>query len=184
MNTAILFLMLSTRAITAVPYQLEETVTDVPPLLTDVAASSGIPTLAISPNANVFLYAFTRAGQFRESLVLLAGATFGTDLMNLPQGRCISLTAAMPSNLGDGATLNISVEDGLGELELRQFTLDPAHVREHRSWLPIRIDVPDRTRNIRIRFAVGAGVRGDETADWIGLAAGPDAGCLFAEPAE
>jgi len=37
-----------------------------------------------------------------------------------------------------------------------------------------------RDRPIRLRFEVDAGIRGDLTGDWMGIAPGGEPGCLFA----
>src|SRR5206468_2340220 len=52
-----------------------------------------------------FIYAFTRQGRMRETLVLLPGAVFSTMVLTPGSRRCVSMFAAMPFNLGDGAVL-------------------------------------------------------------------------------
>jgi len=164
----------------SVPTEQDNLIGDVPGLI-ETAKAGGIGPVG-AESGNTFLYTFTRAGQFRESLVLLPGAVFETALTEIGAGRCISLVAAIPYNLGDGAVLEISVEGGSEQPKVVRVFLDPAHVRAHRTWVPIRLDIPADHDRVRLRFEVDPGIRGDQTGDWMGLAAGNDAGCIFAGP--
>lgn len=151
------------------------------PELLAMAAAKGIKPVG-DPIESVFLYSFTRSGERRESLVLLPGAVFEADLMNTGSGACVSLAVSMPFNLGDGAMLRISTGDGQVRQEAVRLLLDPAHVRAHRAWMPVRFAIPGGQNRVQLRFEVDPGVRGDHTADWVGLTAGNDPECLFAAP--
>jgi hypothetical protein len=109
--------------------------------LIDTARASGIRPL-VENGPDTFFYRFTRGGQFRESLVLLPRAVFETDLIDVGRGRCVSLMAGIPFNLGDGAILEISAEGISGQPQVVRVSLDPAHVRADRTWTPIRLDIP------------------------------------------
>jgi hypothetical protein len=148
------------------------------PNLLSIAASRGIRQVA--PNSSIFFYAFVREGQRRETLVLTPGAVFEIGPLQTGPRSCVSLLAAMPWNLGDGADLKISIVDGAQQRQAADVYLDPAHQRAHRAWIPIRLDVPQSTDHFTLRFEVGPGPRGDLTGDWIGVAPGPERGCLFA----
>jgi hypothetical protein len=128
----------------------------------------------------VFLYTFVRESIRRESLVLTAGAAFETNVTNPDRRKCVSLVAAMPFNLGDGALLKISIRGGAQQDSSFQIFLDPVHVRAHRSWLPLRLEIPSAPEQILLHIQVEAGSRGNYTADWVGLAAGGDSECLLA----
>jgi hypothetical protein len=147
-----------------------------PPGLLEIAAGNGIKQHGSGPD-QIFLYAFTRDGYRREALVLTPGAVFQTEFPESGSPRCVSLLVAMPFNLGDGAVLKISAGN-----HAIQLALDPAHVRAHRAWLPVRLDLPPGEGRFTLRFEVDAGVRGDFTADWVGLAPGSEPGCLLAAP--
>ena len=163
----------------ALSTQHEQAVKDSPGLF-DVAASKGVKEFGAGVEGT-FLHTFTRAGTRRETLVLLAGAVFQTDSMTAIPSRCVSLVAAMPFNLGDGAVLKIIANDETRQQPVFQLSLDPAHVRADRKWLPVRFDIPAVMNHVVLRFEVTAGPRGDQTGDWIGLAPGSEPGCLFAE---
>ena len=150
-----------------------------PPELIRSAVSRGIKTAEADPNQNVFIYSFTRGGTLRESLVLLPGGVFETDTMNLPSRGCVSVRAAMPWNLGDGAILSVWIERRNQRELAVELPLDPAHVREHRDWVPIRFDLPSDPDGLRLVFGVEAGPRGDQTGDWVGLTDGNDLECFF-----
>ena len=146
----------------------------------ETARAQGI--LPLVSTDSPFIYALTRAGERRQSVVLTPGNVYETDAVNASGAGCVSLRAAMPFNLGDGAVLSISLIDGDEEFATLELGLDPAHVREHRRWTPLRLEVPAGMESFRLNAEVGAGSRQDSTADWIGLAAGPERGCVFAEP--
>ena len=146
-----------------------------------IAAAKGVKAIGSNPEG-MFLYSFTRNGERRESLLMLPGAVFQTDVQNVQSPACVSLAAAMPFNLGDGAVLRISAGDELRQQETVRLLLDPAHVRAHRAWVPVRFEIPAGQNRVRLRFEVDPGIRGDHTADWVGLAAGNEPGCLFAAP--
>jgi hypothetical protein len=126
-----------------------------------------------------FIYAFTRQGRMRETLVLLPGAVFSTMVLTPGSRRCVSMFAAMPFNLGDGAVLRIFIADETRERQAIELNLDPAHIRAHRAWTPIRFEIPQGMDHFTLRFEVNPGPRGDGVADWMGLAAGDEAGCLL-----
>ena len=147
--------------------------------LIEMAEANGIGPIGTQAG-NTFLYTFTRNGQFRKSLVLLPRAVFETDMIETGSGQCVSLVVAVPFNLGDGVSLEISIRSRSETTVIMRVSLDPAHVRAHRTWVPIRFDIPAQKDALRLRFEVDAGTRGDETGDWIGIAAGNDSGCLFA----
>ena len=88
----------------------------------------------------------------------------------------------MPFNLGDGAVLKISIRDGTTQSEAVKLFLDPAHIRAHRAWIPVRFEVPAGMEHFRLLLEVTAGARGEYTGDWVGLAAGNESGCLLAAP--
>jgi len=151
---------------------------DVPGFIV-MAAAKGIRPHGAGPES-VFFYSFTRAGRFREALVIEAGASFESDVID-PGGRhCVSLAAAMPWNFGDGAVLKVSMDSGGHQTEMVRLSLDPAHIRAHRAWIPVRFEIPVEAKAIRLRFDVDAGPRNEPTADWLGIAAGDDGACLFA----
>jgi hypothetical protein len=145
-----------------------------------MAAARGIGAHGSGPES-VFFYAFTRGGRFREALVIEAGASFETNIIEPEAQRCVSLMAAMPWNLGDGAVLRVSLDNGGRLTEVVRLPLDPAHIRAHRAWVPVRFGIPAEAKAVRLRFEVDPGSRNDSTADWLGLAAGDEAGCLFAQ---
>jgi len=150
------------------------------PGLLAIAAAKGVKGLG-QPIQQAFLFSFVRDGQRRDTLLLLAGAAFETDEVQPPgSSRCVSLLAAMPFNLGDGAILKISVRDGGTLHQILERPLDPAHIRADRAWVPIRFDIPAGLQRPRLLFEVSAGARGDGTGDWVGLAPGTERGCLFA----
>ena len=153
--------------------------TDNPPDLLQLATAQGIRQN--NGSDHVFLYTFARQGQSRETLVLLPGAVFQTGVIRSGAQRCISLQAAMPFNLGDGAVLKISLADERRRVQAVQLSLDPAHIRAHRAWTPIRLVIPTDMDHFTLQFEVDAGARGDSTADWVGIAAGSEAGCLLAD---
>jgi hypothetical protein len=146
--------------------------------LLELAMAQGIHAHT-SETQSVFLYSFTRGGERRDTLVLTAGAAFQIEVPNPDARPCVSLLAAMPFNLGDGAILGISTEANGERVQLFQRKIDPAHQRADRDWLPLRLDVPSTANPILLRFAVEAGIHQDFTGDWIGLTAGPDQECLF-----
>ena len=148
------------------------------PSLFRMAAEQGIKQLGTG-SETMFLYRFTRAGQRRDALVLTPATKFETTPLQSATLRCVSLLAAMPFNLGDGATLSISLKASGQERRTLQLDLDPAHVRAHRAWLPIRFLVPSDIGDFTIVFEVTAGSRGDQTGDWVGLSSGTDKSCLF-----
>jgi hypothetical protein len=148
------------------------------PSLLRMAAEQGIKQLGAG-SETMFLYRFTRAGQRRDALVLTPATKFETTPLQSATLRCVSLLAAMPFNLGDGATLSISLKASGQERRTLQLDLDPAHVRAHRAWLPIRFGVPSDLGDFTIVFEVTAGTRGDQTGDWVGLSSGTDKSCLF-----
>ena len=150
------------------------------PDLLQMAAAQGIREISSDSN-KVFLYTFTRHGQFHKTLVLTAGTMFQTSIIKPGPARCVSLLAAMPFNLGDGAGLTILLTNETRRTEALRLYLDPAHIRAHRAWITIRLEIPEGMDHFILQFDVNAGPRGDYTADWIGLAAGGDAGCLLAE---
>jgi hypothetical protein len=143
-----------------------------------IAADQGIRPLAAGSDT-IFVYRFTRGGQRRDALVLTPDTRFETTPLRSAAQHCVSLVAAMPFNLGDGATLSISVRASGQDRRVIQLDLDPAHVRAHRAWLPIRFDVPPDLGDFTIVFQVTAGARGDQTGDWVGLSSGTDKSCLF-----
>jgi hypothetical protein len=146
--------------------------------LLQIASAKGI-TGAASPAPQVFLLPFIRDGQRRDTLILQAGGRFDTGIITANSFHCVSLVAAMPFNFGDGAVLKISVADGNSIEPAAELMLDPAHVRAHRKWIPVRFGIPAGRQQLRLVFEVTAGIRGDAIADWLGLAAGPESGCLF-----
>jgi hypothetical protein len=150
------------------------------PNLVEMAAAQGVHEIS-SDSSQIFLYAFTRHGQFRKALVLTAGKTFRTGIIKPGAARCVSLLAAMPFDLGDGAGLRVILTDEARRIEAVRIYLDPAHVRADRAWIPVRFDIPPDMDHFILQFDVDAGPRGDTTADWFGLAAGNDAGCLLGE---
>jgi hypothetical protein len=150
------------------------------PDLIQMAAAQGIREIG-SDSSQVFLYGFTRHGQFRKTVVLTAGTMFQTSTIKPGAARCVSLLAAMPFDLGDGAGLRILLTNETRRIEAIRLYLDPAHVRAHRAWIPIRFEIPSDMDHFVLQFDVDAGPRGDTTADWIGLAAGGEVGCLLAE---
>lgn len=150
------------------------------PQLLEMAESQGIERW--SPDAlGIFLYTFTRAGRLRESLVLLPDEAFEIEIPTTAPD-CVSVVVSMPYNLGDGAVLITSFDDGNVQQQAVRLVLDPAHVREHRAWLPVQFELPRNRSGLRLRFEVGAGIRDDWTADWVGIAPGPETECLFGEP--
>ena len=151
-----------------------------PTALLEIAAQKGVRQLATGLE-NTFIYAFTRGGQRRQSLVLTPGATFETSILPVDSPGCVSLMAGMPFNLGDGATLKIELWDETRRQSAVEVALDPAHVRAHRAWVPVRLNIPAGRNRVRVRFEVTAGIRGDQTADWVGIAAGAEPGCLLAD---
>jgi hypothetical protein len=160
------------------PFLFPQDTQKVQPELIAIAAAKGIKAIGSNPEG-MFLYSFTRNGERRESLLLLPGAVFQADVQNVQSPACVSLAAAMPFNLGDGAVLRISVGDELRQQEAVLLSLDPAHVRAHRAWVPVRFEIPAGLNRVRLRFEVDPGIRGDHTADWVGLAAGNEPECLF-----
>jgi len=134
-----------------------------------------------SSNPSVFLYAFTRNGEKHDTLVLTAGASLQIDVPVTDSAKCISLKAAMPFNLGDGATLKISTGDASHRQQVLKLSLDPVHMRADRTWIPIRFAIPDGANPLHLTFEAEPGARNDSTGDWIGLAAGSERGCLLAE---
>lgn len=146
--------------------------------LLEIAAAQGIKT-STGDAPPVFLLTFSREGQRRDTLVLQSGAKFETQAIAAGNRRCVSLFAAIPFNLGDGAVLKISTRDERGMRQAFELTLDPAHVRAHRKWLPIRFDTPSDLPRMSFVFEVSGGSRGDSIADWVGVAPGGDSGCLF-----
>jgi hypothetical protein len=132
-------------------------------------------------NQSVFLYTFTRNGEKKDTVVVTAGATFQLDLPP-NSAQCVSVSAAMPFNLGDGATLKISIGEAEDQRPAAEVSLDPVHVRADRKWIPIRFAIPAGLKAIRVKFEAGPGKRNDSTADWIGLAPGPDSSCLLGSP--
>ena len=147
------------------------------PSLLRMAADKGVHQLGAG-SETIFLYRFTRGGQRRDALVLTPSVTFETTPFRAASHHCVSLVAAMPFNLGDGATLSVWVKSSQSQ-RVFQLDLDPAHVRAHRAWLPIRFNLPAVRGNYTIVFEVTAGARGDQTGDWMGLAPGTDKSCLF-----
>lgn len=162
-------------------FQPQQQPGDDSPGLVQIAVARGIKPI-MTGSEGVFLYTFTREGQRRESVVLTAGATFEIEVANARLHRCVSLMAAMPFNLGDGALLKIALRDGIRPGANLQVFLDPTHTRAHRGWVPVRLEVPAGQDQVRLLFEVSAGTRGDYTADWIGLAAGAESGCLLSAP--
>jgi hypothetical protein len=148
------------------------------PSLLRIAANQGIRQLGAGSDT-IFLYRFTRAGQRRDALVLTPATRFETTPVRSATRHCVSLLAAMPFNLGDGATLNVTVRASGQDRRVIQLDLDPAHVRAHRGWLPIRFDVPPDAGDFTVVFEVTPGSRGDQIGDWVGLSAGRDPSCLF-----
>jgi hypothetical protein len=148
------------------------------PSLLQIAADNGIRQLG-SGTDSVFFYRFTRAGQRRETLVLTPAARFETTPLRNVRHACVSLLAAMPFNLGDGAILNVIVRASGQERRVIELALDPAHIRAHRAWLPIRFEVPADAGEFTIVFEVTPGARGDQIGDWVGVSPGPDKSCLF-----
>jgi len=148
------------------------------PSLLRIAADKGVHQLGAG-SETIFLYRFTRGGQRRDALVLTPGTKFESTPMQSAAPHCVSLLAAMPFNLGDGATLNIALKASGQEHRVFQLELDPSHVRADRAWLPIRFDVTPDLRDFTIVFEVTAGARGDQTGDWVGLSSGTDKSCLF-----
>jgi len=154
-----------------------------PQELLELAAKQGVKPHD-SSNPSVFLYAFTRNGEKHDTLVLTAGSTLQIDVPVTNSAKCISLKAAMPFNLGDGAALKISTGDANHRQQVLKLSLDPVHVRGDRSWIPIRFAIPDGANPLQLTFEAEPGARNDSTADWIGLAAGSDRGCLLAETSQ
>jgi hypothetical protein len=165
----------------AVPAPTQERAEAGPTGLIDIAVSRGVEPLSANPG-NVFLYSFTRGGTLRDTVTLLPGGVFQTGQLRNISTDCLSLVAAMPTNLGDGAVLHVAVEGSGGWRELAELRLDPAHVREQRGWVPLRVDIPEGSDGLRLRFEVSAGSRNDPTADWLGIAGGLDDRCLFGPP--
>ena len=155
----------------------QQSAIDESPQLLELARSQGIEQIGEDPPP-VFLYTFTRGGQRRESLLLLPNGVFEVDIGS-SSWECVSLVASMPFNLGDGAVLIVSVDDGNVLQQAVRLLLDPVHIREHRAWLPVRFELPGNQSGIQLRFEIEAGVRGDTTADWVGIAPGPETECLF-----
>ena len=148
------------------------------PSLLRIAADQGIRQLGTRSDT-IFLYRFTRGGQRRDALVLTPATRFETTPLRSSTRHCVSLLAAMPFNLGDGARLDISLKASERDRRVFQLDLDPAHVRAERAWLPIRFDVPPNIGDFTLIFEVTPGSRGDQIGDWIGISAGPDKSCLF-----
>ena len=148
------------------------------PSLLRIAADKGVHQLGAG-SETIFLYRFTRGGQRRDALVLTPSVTFETTPFRAASHHCVSLVAAMPFTLGDGATLSVWVKSSRQSQRVFQFDLDPAHVRAHRAWLPIRFNLPAVRGDYTIVFEVTAGARGDQTGDWVGLSSGTDKSCLF-----
>lgn len=150
--------------------------------LLELASNQGVKPI-VSEDQKIFLYSFTRGGVQRDALVLTPGAAFDSGPLTTENRRtCVSVFVAMPFNLGDGAILTISTIGKAEESEALRLNIDPAHNREHRAWIPLRIRLPKATSPIHIRFRVTAGPLGDGTGDWIGIAPGPDPECLLAKP--
>lgn len=150
------------------------------PNLQELAARKGIRPI-LGPDQDIFLYDFGRGGIRRESLVLTPGAVFEADFAVEQQRPCASLLAAMPFNLGDGATLDVAALSASEEVQLVHLHIDPAHNRKDRSWIPLRFKIPQFGKPFRVRFKVQPGPNGDFTGDWIGIAPGPDSACLFSQ---
>jgi hypothetical protein len=148
------------------------------PSLLRIAEDKGIRQLGSGADS-AFLYRFTRAGQRRDALVLTPASRFETTPLRNVTPHCVSLLAAMPFNLGDGAVLNVTVRGSGQDRHVIELALDPAHIRAHRAWLPIRFDVPVDAGEFTIVFEVTPGSRGDQIGDWVGLSPGPDKSCLF-----
>src|SRR6476646_10725552 len=108
--------------------------------LLELAAQQGIRPHD-GNNQSVFLYTFTRNGETKQTVVVTAGASFQLDLQT-NSAQCVSLAAAMPFNLGDGATLRISIGDGADQAPVTELSLDPVHLRADRKWIPIRFAIP------------------------------------------
>jgi hypothetical protein len=149
-----------------------------PPGLLELASAKGIGPHT-SDAQSIFLYTFTRGGERRDTLVLTAGSTFQIEVPNPSAQSCVSLLAGMPFNLGDGAILNIYTDTAAEKVKILQRTIDPAHHRPDRDWLPIRFDVPSSSNSILLSIEVDAGSRKDFTGDWVGLAGGRDKQCLL-----
>jgi hypothetical protein len=122
-----------------------------------------------------------REGIRREALVLTSGTAFKLNVANPGRLKCVSLVAGMPFNLGDGALLKVSIEDGAQQDSSFQVFLDPVHVRADRTWRPLRIEIPSAPEKIVLHIQVEAGNRGNSTADWVGLAAGGESDCLLGD---
>ena len=165
------------------PRQLQTPAVPKAPQLIDLAQTQGVRGINGGSEA-VFVYTFTRQGQRRETLVVTAGSAFEMEISNSSGRTCMSLSAAMPFNLGDGAVLKLSIRDEAGGKQILELPLDPAHVRAHRQWLPIRVGAPaGLPLRFLLRLEVTAGVRGDYTADWVGVTGGDEPGCLFTSTA-
>lgn len=148
--------------------------------LVALAKTHGISS-TFTGKEGIFLYNFTRQGERRETLLLIAGNSFEMQIENPKAARCISLLTAMPFNLGDGAELKIELSTTAGAWkEDKAISMDPAHVRADRAWIPVHMDLPSGLTTFRLRLHVSPGPRGDETGDWIGVAAGPERSCLLA----
>jgi hypothetical protein len=147
------------------------------PGLVELAARQGI-RLHEGNDQTVFLYTFTRNGEKKNTVVVTAGASLQVDA-SADSASCISLSVAMPFNLGDGAVLKISLGDDQRLQPAVDLSLDPVHVRADRRWIPLQFPIPAGLKSVRLKFEAEPGRRNDFTGDWIGLAAGPDASCLF-----
>ena len=148
--------------------------------LTQMAAAQGIRDIS-NNSSGMFLYTFTRHGEVHKALVVTAGNRFETGVIKPGSARCVSLLAAIPFDLGDGAGLTIRLANETGQIEGARLYLDPAHIRADRAWKPIRFEIPPNMDHFVLQFTVDAGPRQNYTGDWIGLAAGTESGCLLAE---
>lgn len=150
--------------------------------LLEIAIKQGVRTLG-AIQTKIFLYAFTRNRVFRNALVLTPGTVFDMGPLKRDGKTCISLSLAMPFNLGDGAGLRVTYIDNSNQSELYYGFLDPAHLREHRKWVVAMFQIPVGAEEFRLRFEVDSGNNGNMTGDWFGLTSGLDDRCLFSLPA-
>jgi hypothetical protein len=148
--------------------------------LVQMAEGVGIHDVGGDSN-RVFLYPFARHGEVHRTLVVTAGNTFSTSVIQRGGATCVSLKAAMPFDLGDGAGLTIVLKNESRRIEAARIYLDPAHVRADRAWKPLRFEIPADLDHFTLQFSVDTGPRGEPTADWIGLASGSERACLFGE---
>jgi hypothetical protein len=146
--------------------------------LVDLARRKGLKP-PISEDQKAFLFRFSRSGLSLETVLLTPGAVFEAEIPSAGKTICVSVRIGMPFNLGDGVELTISAAQDGSEKVIIKRHLDPAHLRQHRTWLPLDFEIPSATDSTLLRFAVNPGPAGDLTGDWLGIAPGTSAGCLF-----